>query len=70
MWEDNEEMLHAFLNAVREMREMQRSYFAARKQNSPRANAILNEAREAERIVDNMIRLLSDPQEPTLFDQR
>ena len=61
-------LLESFIQSVKTMRQLQRQYFAARKQHLPEAGAILTKAREAEAEVDKLIQDLNqEPELPNLF---
>jgi hypothetical protein len=62
--------LTIFVNAVKELRELQKRYFAARRAGNPNAKNILTLSIAAEKEVDSMIQSLTSPKQPNLFDQQ
>lgn len=59
-----------FIQAVAQMRQLQKSYFKARRQNLPEAATFLEQSKRAEKIVDDLLEEITKPipsQQPNLF---
>ena len=59
-----------FIQAVTQMRQIQKAYFKARRQNDPACATILEQSKRAEKIVDDMLAEINQPiinSQPNLF---
>ena len=48
--------MNDFVSLVRKMRQLQRAYFEARRQNLPEASTTLNKCKQVEREVDSFLK--------------